>query len=55
MGDGDAMNLSADYKEEEKEIKVKDWKEYFMPAAMTKFMGKKWIMFACIVGFYYLI
>ena len=49
------MNLSADYKDEQSEVKVKDWKEYFMPATIGKFMNKKWIMFACIVGFYYLI
>ncbi len=49
------MEMSAEYKEDASEVKVKDWKEYFMPATMTTFLNKKWVMFACIVGFYYLI
>ena len=49
------MEMSADYKEEPSEVKVKDWKEYFMPETMTKFLNKKWIMFTFIIGFYYLI
>ena len=49
------MNISQDFKEEQSEVKLKDWKEYFMPESATKFMSKKWIMFSLIIGFYYLI
>ena len=44
-----------DQKEEKSEIAVKEWKEYFMPETMTRFLNKKWIMMSCIIGFYYLI
>ena len=34
---------------------MKPWPQYFAPAVLTKLLGKKWTMFAVIVGFYYLI
>jgi len=41
--------------QEEKTFEVKPWVQYFYPAILTKLLGKKWITFALIVGFYYLI
>ena len=39
----------------ESQVEIKEWKEYFMPATLTKFMGKRFGLFAAIVGFYYII
>lgn len=35
--------------------KLPEWKDYFMPAMMTKILHKKFGMFGAIVGFYYLV
>ena len=51
-------NANPDDKNEEQEdkpIEIKPWVQYFYPEVVTRLLNKKWIMFALIVGFYYII